>query len=241
METTYTIIGSDGQQYGPISLEQLKGWVAERRVNPETKILRSDINSWLPAAQYTELGMEQRVPAVAAAPQTFASAPNAAGAVGAAGMAGVAGTQAGAILVRRMHRSAYWFFWIAGLSVINTVVAMSKAGLVFVVGLGTTQIIDAIATRNESGGMAVALALDAIVAGIFVLFGLFAKKGQSWSFLVGMILYALDGALILGLSMLAKADLPILALGFHAYVLFILFTGWKACMALNAIARGGGR
>ncbi len=66
METTYTIIGADGQQYGPISLEQLKGWVAERRVNPETKILRSDINSWLPAAQYTELGMAQQVQPVAA-------------------------------------------------------------------------------------------------------------------------------------------------------------------------------
>jgi len=229
METTYTIIGADGQQYGPISLEQLKGWVAERRVNPETKILRSDINSWLPAAQYTELGMAQQIqPVAASAPQTFATAPNVAGAAGAA-------------LIRRAHASARWFYWIAGLSVINTLIAMSKAGLVFVVGLGTTQIIDGIASRMESGGMAVALVLDAVVAGVFVLFGVFAKKGHSWSFLVGMILYALDGALILGLSLLAKADLPILALGFHGYVLYLLFMGWKASMELNAMARGAGR
>lgn len=236
METTYTIIGSDGQQYGPISLEQLKAWVGEKRVNPETKVLRSDMNSWLPAAQYTELGMAQQVqPVAAASPPTFAAAPNV------AGPAGIAGTPAGAVLIRRVHRSAMWFYWIAGLSVINTLIAMSKAGLVFVVGLGTTQIIDGIASGMESGGMAVALVLDAIVAGVFVLFGVFAKKGHSWSFLVGMILYALDGALMLGLSLIAKADLPILALGFHGYVLFILFMGWKANMQLNAMARGGGR
>jgi len=235
METTYTIIGADGQQYGPISLEQLKGWVAERRVNPETKILRSDINSWLPAAQYTELGLAQQIqPVAASAPQTFAAAPNM------SGMAGLAGTPAGAALMARIHRSASWFFWIAGLSIINTLVAMSKAGFVFVVGLGTTQIIDGFANAMGSGGLAVALVLDAIVAGVFILFGVFARKGHSWSFLVGMILYALDGALLMGLSLVAKADLPILALAFHGYVLFILFIGWKACMALNAMARGGG-
>ena len=234
METTYTIIGADGQQYGPISLEQLKVWVGEKRVNPETKVLRSDMNSWLPAAQYTELGMAQQVQPLAATPATFAAGPNVAGA------AGVAGTPAGAALMRRAHASARWFYWIAGLSVINTLIAMSKSGVVFVVGLGTTQIIDAIATRMESGGMAVALVLDAIVAGVFVLFGVFSAKGHTWSFLVGMILYALDGALIMGLSLLAKADLPILALGFHGYVLFLLFVGWKANMQLNAMARGGG-
>jgi len=51
----------------------------------------------------------------------------------------------------------------------------------------------------------------------------------------------LVGALILGLSLLAKADLPILALGFHGYVLFLLFMGWKASMELKAMARGAGR
>jgi hypothetical protein len=239
METTYTIIGADGQQYGPISLEQLKGWVAERRVNPETKVLRSDINSWLPAAHYTELEMTPQVQAMAAsAPATFAAAPNVAGAPG---MAGVAGTPAGAALIRRAHSSARWFYWIAGLSMINTFIAMSKAGLVFVVGLGTTQIIDGVASGMGSGGMAVALVLNTIVAGVFVMFGIFSVKGHAWSFLVGMILYALDGALIMGLSLLAKADLPILALGFHGYVLFLLFIGWKANMELNRMSRGGGR
>ncbi len=96
------------------------------------------------------------------------------------------------------------------------------------------------ASRLESGGKTVALVLDAMVWGVFALFGFFAGKGHSWSFIVGMIFYAMDGLLILGLSLKAGVNLPILSLGFHAYVLFILFTGLKACMDLKAAARGAG-
>jgi hypothetical protein len=34
---------------------------------------------------------------------------------------------------------------------------------------------------------------DVVVAGVFVLFGVFATKKHLWAFIVGMILYALDG------------------------------------------------
>jgi hypothetical protein len=44
MEITYKIIGTDGLQYGPIALEQLKLWVGEGRISRETKVLRSDTN-----------------------------------------------------------------------------------------------------------------------------------------------------------------------------------------------------
>lgn len=57
METTYTILGADGLQYGPINLSQLKIWISEGRITPTTQVLRSDINTWNPAAQYTELGL----------------------------------------------------------------------------------------------------------------------------------------------------------------------------------------
>ena len=35
----YKIIGSDGKEYGPISLAQLKQWLAEGRLNHESKVL----------------------------------------------------------------------------------------------------------------------------------------------------------------------------------------------------------
>ena len=59
MEITYMMIGADGQQYGPVTQSQLMGWIRKGRVTATTQILRSDVNSWLAAAQYTELGLAQ--------------------------------------------------------------------------------------------------------------------------------------------------------------------------------------
>ncbi|MDB6035692.1 MAG: serine/threonine protein kinase [Verrucomicrobiales bacterium] len=55
METTYKIIGGDGVEYGPISLPELKAWIADGRIAGRTQIWRSDQARWLPAIQYQEL------------------------------------------------------------------------------------------------------------------------------------------------------------------------------------------
>ena len=71
------------------------------------------------------------------------------------------------------------------------------------------------------------LILDVLAAGIFVFFGVFANKRHSWAFIVGMILFALDGLLVL-----IRQDW--LGLAFHVFALFCLFRGLQACRALNA-------
>jgi uncharacterized RDD family membrane protein YckC len=58
METKYKIIGGDGREYGPVTLDELKGWIRDGRVGPQTQILRSDLNQWLPAMQFQELQAE---------------------------------------------------------------------------------------------------------------------------------------------------------------------------------------
>src|SRR5690349_8489985 len=126
METTYTILGADGLQYGPINLGQLKIWIREGRITPETQVLRSDNNVWLAAVQYVELEM-------AAAPAPIVGSPPS------------RGIAKNPVLERQVRSGARWFFWIGGLSLINTLIAMSGRGLVFIVGLGMTQIIDGFA------------------------------------------------------------------------------------------------
>ena len=34
----YEIIGADGKEYGPISFEQIRQWIAEGRVNAQTRV-----------------------------------------------------------------------------------------------------------------------------------------------------------------------------------------------------------
>ena len=64
------------------------------------------------------------------------------------------------------------------------------------------------------------LALDLLAAAVFILFGVFANKGHRWAFIVGMVLFALDGLIFL----LAQDWIGV---GFHVFVLYCFFRGLK--------------
>lgn len=126
-------------------------------------------------------------------------------------------------------KSAKWFFWIAGLSVINSLLLLSGGKWNFVIGLGITQVIDTIAVSVAADSAAnldifiksAAFVVDLIIIGVVVAFGVFAKKMQKWGFITGMTLYALDGLIFV----LAK---DLVGIGFHLFVLWMLYTGLKA-------------
>ena len=46
MQTNYIILGSDGQEYGPIPLEQIKQWIAEQRVERKTRVRIEGAADW---------------------------------------------------------------------------------------------------------------------------------------------------------------------------------------------------
>ena len=46
--------------------------------------------------------------------------------------------------------AAGWFLWVAALSVVNSFLSMSGSGIRFIFGLGTAQIIDALAHRRAA-------------------------------------------------------------------------------------------
>lgn len=136
-------------------------------------------------------------------------------------------------LERRFRSGVDWFFWIAGLSLINTIVFVLGGSMTFVVGLGLTQVVDAIGyviTQETSGTTttvirAVAFVISLGISGIFVLFGVLGRRRKRWAVITGMVLYLLDG-----LIFLAFADfLPAL---FHAIALFGLWSGLSALREL---------
>lgn len=51
----YKIIGADGKEYGPISVDVLKKWIVEGRANAQTKVLPEGATEWLTVAQIPEL------------------------------------------------------------------------------------------------------------------------------------------------------------------------------------------
>jgi uncharacterized membrane protein len=42
----YKIIGADGKEYGPVTAEQLRDWIAQGRANAQTKALAEGITDW---------------------------------------------------------------------------------------------------------------------------------------------------------------------------------------------------
>ena len=46
MNNTYKIRGSDGQEYGPASTEQVRQWLTEGRVDKQTQVFVTGANDW---------------------------------------------------------------------------------------------------------------------------------------------------------------------------------------------------
>ena len=135
---------------------------------------------------------------------------------------------------RRMQKGANNFYWIAALSVINSLILEFGGSAYFVVGLASTLFVDsfAVAVAKDMPDAAiivkiVGLVISFIFAGIFALFGLFANRGKRWAFIVGIVLYSIDALLMLAFQ-------EWMGLIFHGLFLFGLFGGLRV---LNQIQK----
>lgn len=139
-------------------------------------------------------------------------------------------------LQTQFESGANWFYWIAGLSLLNSAIALFQGQWAFIVGLGVTQIFDGLAigiaeAAPETAVVAkgIAFGADLLAAGIFVVFGVLARKQQHWAFVTGMVIYAVDGLIFLAFG-------DFLGLGFHAFALWCLWRGLVASRRLKAQA-----
>ena len=123
---------------------------------------------------------------------------------------------------------ASWFVTVAALSILNSILAMTGAGLHFIFGLGITQVVDQIAHQAGSAGYVLDFIINGIIAGVFALIWHFARKGQSWAWYGGMALYAIDGLLLL----LFK---DYLSVAFHAWSLWRMAPGLKLLPILRQL------
>jgi TM2 domain-containing membrane protein YozV len=57
----YKIIGTDGRQYGPIGVEQIRAWLAQNRVNAHTLAQSEGSTEWKPLISFPELAPEFKI------------------------------------------------------------------------------------------------------------------------------------------------------------------------------------
>lgn len=125
---------------------------------------------------------------------------------------------------QRRRSGARWFYWVAGLSLVNSLASLAGQKWRFVLGLGITQLADALAAHSGRGIEVVAV-LDAVIVASFVLLGRFALQGRVWAFGVGAAIYALDGLIFLGLR-------DWVGVAFHVFVLVMTVRGLDAARRL---------
>lgn len=135
-------------------------------------------------------------------------------------------------LEQRMKNGANWFYWIAGLSLVNSLLFFFGAQVSFLGGLGISLVVDAlVGGAIEAGGPTVlrivAVTINLVFLAAFAFFGYYAGNRFGGAFLVGIILYLLDSVLVLLFG-------DYLMAGFHAFALFFIVRGYLACRNLNS-------
>jgi len=116
------------------------------------------------------------------------------------------------------------FFWIAGLSLVNSLLTSFGAHVRFPVGMGVTAASDAIFNEvlKDGGNIAklAAIAFSLFASGIVALFAWLTGRGNRVIFILGIVLYILDGVLCLVFQ-------DWFSVAFHAWITFKLFQSWS--------------
>ena len=97
-------------------------------------------------------------------------------------------------LTQSYKSGANWFYWIAGLTIVTSVIAFGGGGIRFLVSLGITQIIDgvgeAISTEGSGSAKVVALVVSLLISAVFVIFGYLANQKMLWAYIAGTVLFS---------------------------------------------------
>ena len=137
-------------------------------------------------------------------------------------------------LTQSYKSGANWFYWIAGLTIVTSIIAFGGGGIRFLISLGITQLIDgvaeAISTDGPGAAKVVALVVSLLISAVFVIFGYLANQKMLWAYIAGMVLFTLDGVL----SLVVQDWIGVIA---HGVVLFFLFRGFQAGRELVSLEK----
>ncbi len=135
------------------------------------------------------------------------------------------------ILEKQVHAGGAWLYWIAGVSLLNMIVAFSGGHFHFALGLGMTTFFDEIAVHQTSAVMASTGFLDLLVAVVLAGLGYIAWSGKRWAFGMGILLMTADMVLVL-----VDPKDQAMSLIFHLIAILGLGLGWQALVQLRKLS-----
>ncbi|HEX9737386.1 MAG TPA: hypothetical protein VGG06_35940 [Thermoanaerobaculia bacterium] len=139
-------------------------------------------------------------------------------------------------LEEQFRTDVNWFFCVAALSAFNSVGWFFNVDWIFAIGLGISQLFHGIMLGMTTGasadsqmvGQVVSLVLGLVAAGFFALLGVFSRKEIAPVYVLGMVLYGLDGVLLLLFQ-------DWLGVGVHVLALLYLARGYQTIRKLKEI------
>ena len=109
---------------------------------------------------------------------------------------------------------ANWFFWLAILSVINTLLVFQYRLPNTPVALAITQWLDGTAGGFNPTMSTQSLIINLLIAAALAGFGYLARRGSDLAFVVGIFLYVVDSILMIGLRDLFGFSVHLIGLFF---------------------------
>lgn len=116
---------------------------------------------------------------------------------------------------------ADWFFWIAILSVINSLIVFYYQTPNTPLALGITRWLDGTTSGFNASMTTNGILTNFLVAVVLVIFGVLARRGNDFAFVLGIFLYVIDSFLVIGLR-------DFFGFGVHLIALFFLVKGLLA-------------
>ena len=135
---------------------------------------------------------------------------------------------------QRYQSGVRWFYWIAALSLLTSVITLLGGGWRFFLSLGVTQVIDGfafgLATELGEATKVIAIVLDVFVTAAIAGIAFLASKKQLWAYIVGMVAFLFDG-------LISLLFFDVIGIIVHGIVLFVMFRGFMAGREMLALER----
>jgi hypothetical protein len=124
------------------------------------------------------------------------------------------------------RNGAAWFYWVAGLSLVNSIASFTGSEFGFALGLSVTQIADGLAARFVMNGApthvrGIALGFDLIVLAMVAGCGWLSQKRVLPVYALGMALYFVDALLFLPFF-------DIISIAIHGFALLCMWKGFQS-------------
>jgi hypothetical protein len=137
-------------------------------------------------------------------------------------------------LRKQIDSGASWFYWIAGLSLVNAIIAAAGSPWSFIIGLGIPQVMTAIASGMPGDAastviIAILWIVSFAIAGFFAACGWFAKRPSVAAFIAGMVLFGLDTLIFVYAE-------DWIGVAFHALALYFFWKGLSAAREYKKLA-----